>query len=87
MSIAASSSIRRLEDVAIESAPARSRPSRWAPRADPVGRLVSGEHVADATDAAIFAADHGEPLQREGRTGTVPQQVLKRLTRDTQMGT
>ena len=32
MSIAGSSSIRRLEDVAIESAPARSRPSRWAAR-------------------------------------------------------
>jgi hypothetical protein len=32
-----------------------------ASRADPVGHLVSGEHVADAGDAAVFAADHGEP--------------------------
>jgi len=58
-----------------------------APRADPVGRLVSGEHVADAGDAAVFAAHHGEPFQREGRPGTVSQQVLERLTLDTQMGT
>ncbi len=35
------------------------------------------QDVADAGDAAVFAADHGEPLQREGRTGTVSQQVLK----------
>ena len=58
-----------------------------APRADPVGRLVPWQHVADATDAAVFAADHGEPLQHEGRPGTVSQQVLERLTLDTQMGT
>jgi hypothetical protein len=34
---------------------------------------VSGEHVTDATDAAVWAADHGEPLQREGRPGAIPQ--------------
>ena len=50
-----------------------------APRADPVGRLVSGEHVADAGDAAIFTAPHGEPFQREGRPGAVSQQVLEAL--------
>jgi len=50
-----------------------------ASRADPVGRLVSGEHVADAGDAAVFAAHHGEPLQREGRPGTVSQQMLETL--------
>ena len=50
-----------------------------ASRADPVGRLVPGEHVADAGDAAVFAAHHGEPLQREGRPGTVSQQVLETL--------
>jgi len=50
-----------------------------APRANPVSRLVSREHVADAGDAAVFAADHGEPLQREGRPGTVSQQVLETL--------
>jgi RNA 3'-terminal phosphate cyclase (ATP) len=41
-----------------------------ASRADPVGHLVSRENVADAGDAAVFTADHGEPLQREGRPGT-----------------
>jgi len=41
---------------------------------------VSREHVADAGDAAVFAADHGEPLQREGRPGTVSQQVLERTS-------
>jgi hypothetical protein len=66
---------------------ARPRGLAPAPRADPVGRLVSREHVADAGDAAVFAADHGEPLQREGRPGTVSQKVLERLTLDTQMGT
>ena len=34
----------------------RGRPP--ATRADPVGRLVSGEHVADASDPAIFTAAH-----------------------------
>jgi hypothetical protein len=51
-----------------------------APRADPVGRPdgdpASGEHVADAGDAAVSAADQGEPLQREGRPGTVSQKML-----------
>jgi len=41
--------------------------------------LLSREHVVDAGDAAVFAADHGEPLQREGRPGTVSQQVLETL--------
>ncbi len=58
-----------------------------APRANPVGRLVSGEHVADAGDAAVFAAHHGEPFQCEGRPGTVSQQVLEGLTLDTQLET
>ena len=48
----------------------------FAPRADPVGRLVSGEHVADEGDAAVFTADHGEPFEREGRPGTVSQKML-----------
>ena len=30
-------------------------------------------------DAAAFAADHGEPFQREGRPGTVSQQTLETL--------
>jgi hypothetical protein len=60
---------------------AGARPCGLTPasRADPVGRLVSGEHVADAGDAAVFAAHHGEPLQCEGRPGTVSQQVLETL--------
>jgi hypothetical protein len=70
-----------------DDADARPRGLPPAPRANPVGRLVSREHVADAGDAAVFAADHGEPLQREGRPGTVSQQVLERLTIDTQLET
>jgi len=43
---------------------------------DPVGGLVPGHHVADAGDAAVGVADHGEPLECEGGPGTVPQQML-----------
>jgi len=57
----------------------RSRGLPPAPRADPVCRLVPWQHVADPTDAAIFTTPDGEPLQREGRTGTVSQQVLEAL--------
>ena len=70
-----------------DAAGARPRGLPPAPRANPVGCLVSREHVADAGDAAVFAADHGEPLQREGRPGTISQQVLERLTIDTQLQT
>ena len=70
-----------------DAADARPRGLPPAPRANPVGRLVSREHVADFGRAAVFAADHGEPLQREGRPGTVSQQVLERLTIDTQLET
>ena len=58
---------------------ARPRGLPPAPRADPVGRLVSGEHVANASDPAIFTAPHEEPFQREGRPGTVSQQMLETL--------
>jgi len=75
---------RREFDDAVIARPRRLPP---APRADPVGRLVSGQHVADATDAAIFTAPHGEPLQREGGAGAVSQQMLERLTIDTQLET
>ncbi len=64
----------------------RPRGLAAATGSDPVGGLMPGQHVADATDAAIFTAPHGEPFQREGRPGTVSQQVLERLTPDTQMG-
>ena len=60
-----------------DDAGARPRGLPPAPRANPVGCLVSGEHVADAGDAAVFAAHHGEPFQREERPGTVSQQVLE----------
>jgi hypothetical protein len=48
-----------------------------APRADPVGGFVPWQHVADAGDAAVCAADHGEPLEREGGAGAVSQQVFE----------
>ena len=64
---------RREFDDAVNARPRGLAP---APRADPVGRLVSEEHIADAGDAAVFAAEHGEPLQREGRSGTVSQKML-----------
>jgi len=60
-----------------DAADARPRGLPPACRAHSVGRLVWGEHVADASDAAVFAAVHGEPFQHEGRTGTVSQQVLE----------
>jgi hypothetical protein len=65
-----------------------SRPRRLsaAARPDPVGGLVSREHVADADDAAVGVADHGEPLEREWRPGGVSEKVLKRLARDTHLG-
>ena len=46
-----------------------SRPRGLPPTApsDPVGRLVSRQHVADASDPAVRAADHGQPFEREGR--------------------
>jgi hypothetical protein len=47
------------------------------PRSDPIGRLVPGEQVTDATDVAIFAAPHGKPFQREGRTGAIPQEMFE----------
>ena len=55
----------------------RPRGRAAATGSDPVGRLVSGEHVTDATDAAVWAADHGEPLECEGGPGTVSQQVFE----------
>ena len=54
---------RRQLDDAIHIGPRGfSRPSR----ADPVAGLVPRQHVADAGDAAVFTAPHGEPFQCEG---------------------
>ena len=46
---------------------------------DPVGGFVSGQHVADAGYPAVWAADHGEPLEGEGGPGTVSQEMFQTL--------
>ena len=74
---------RRELDDAIGSRP---RGLSAAARPDPGGGFVPRERVADADDAAVGVADHGEPFKREGRPGTVSEQVLKRLTLDTHLG-
>ena len=58
---------------------ARSRGLAAAARPDPVGGFVSGQHVTDAGDPAVWAADHGKPLQSKGRTGTVSQEMFETL--------
>jgi len=40
---------------------------------------MPGQHVADASDATVLVAGHGEPIERERRPGTIPQQVFKAL--------
>jgi hypothetical protein len=55
----------------------RSRGLAAATGSDPVGRLMSRQHVADASDLAICTASYGEPLEREGWPGTIPKQVLQ----------
>ena len=67
---------RRELDDAIGPRP-RGR-SRWA-RTDPVGGLVSGEHVADFGCAAACVMCHRESLERKGWPGAIPQQVLQAL--------
>jgi hypothetical protein len=67
---------RRELDDAIGSRP-RGLPPTTPP--DPVGRLVSREHGADADDAAVGVADHGEPFKREWRPGAVSEKVLENL--------
>ena len=48
-----------------------------AARADPGGGFVSGEHVADSDSSAVWAADHGEPFERERRPGTVSEKMFE----------
>jgi len=67
---------RRELDDAIGSRP-RGLPPTTPP--DPGCRLVPGHHVADAGDAAVGVADHGEPLECEGGPGAVSQEMLERL--------
>jgi hypothetical protein len=40
---------------------------------------MSRQHVADAGDAAVSAADHRESLERKGWPGAIPQQVFQAL--------
>ena len=95
MALEGSSSIRRLHCVAVimgmdklhDAIGSRPRGLPAAAWPDPVGCFVSGQHVADAGDPAVWAADHGELLQCDGGPGAIPQQVFQRLTLDTQMGT
>ena len=47
--------------------------------ADPVGGLVSRQHGEDARDAAAPVPSRKEPLQREGWSGAIPQQVFQAL--------
>ena len=51
----------------------RSRGLPPAPPPDPVGRLVTGQHIADVGDAAVLTT----PLQRKGRPGAVSQEVFQ----------
>ena len=48
---------------------------------------MSGQHVADAGCAAVWAASHGESLERKGRPGAVSEKMLEGLTIDTQLET
>jgi hypothetical protein len=68
---------RRQLDHAIGS---RTRGLPPASRADPVGRLVSGQHVADTGDAAVLITPDGGPLQREGEPRALSQGVRNGMT-------
>jgi hypothetical protein len=46
---------------------------------------VSGQHVADAGDAAVWAADHGQPFEGKGGPSKGSEKMLETLTRDTQV--
>ncbi len=65
---------RRELDDAVRS---RSRRRAAATGSDPVRRLMTRQHVADASDLAVCTAAHGEPLEREGWPGAIPQEQLK----------
>ena len=56
-----------------------SRPCGLTPAAgpDPGGGFVPREHVTDAGDPAVWAADHGESLKGEGGAGAVSEKMLK----------
>jgi hypothetical protein len=50
-----------------------SRGLSAAAGAYPVGGFMPWKRVAHARDAAARVADHGEPLERKGRPGAIPQ--------------
>jgi len=74
---------RREFDQAVRAGPRGLTPAAGP---DPVGGFVPRQHVADAGDRAVWAADHGEPLECEGGAGAVSEKMLKRLTLDTHLG-
>ena len=67
---------RREFDDASGSRP-RGLPAAAGP--DPGGGFVSGQHVADAGCAAVWAAGHGESLEREGWPGALSKKMLETL--------
>ena len=67
---------RREVDDAIGSWP---RGLAAATGSDPVGHLMSRQHVADASDLTVCTAAHRESLERKGWPGALPQQVLQAL--------
>ena len=64
----------------------RPRGLAAAAGSDPGGGFVPRQHVADSGCAAVWAADHGESLECDGRPGAVSEKVLKRLALDTHLG-
>ena len=70
--------IQKLERRELDDA-ARPRPRGLAAaaRPDPVGGFVSGQHGADFGSTAVWAADHGEPLECEGGPGAVSEKMLE----------
>ncbi len=46
---------------------------------DPVGGFVSGQHITDAGDVAVWTASHGEPFEGKGWPGAVSKQVFQTL--------
>ena len=67
---------RREVDHAVRS---RARRLAAATGSDPVGRLVSWQRVADASDLTVCTAAHREPLEREGWPRAVSQQMFQTL--------
>ena len=55
----------------------RPRGLAAATASDPVGRLMSRQHVADASDLAVCTATHRESLERKGGPGAIAQQVFE----------